>query len=411
MTALFLVAAAFAAYTYVGFPALLWARLRLRGLRAARVERLARAGHGGGSGHDGEGPGTAPTWEPGHEPFVSIVVAAHDEAERLPIKIASLDALDWPRDRLEAVFVSDGSSDGTVALLTEAARSRPWLRAIHYARPGGKPTALNVGVELARGEVLVFMDARQRVGARAVRELVDALGAPGVGAASGELLLDAGGAPDAASVGLYWRYEKWIRTRESELYSTTGATGALYAIRREHWTPHRRDVLLDDFDTPVALLRRGLRTVFVPGAKVFDLAEAEASGEFRRKVRTLAGNFQSFARAPWLFDPRRNPVWWQFVSHKVFRLLVPWALLAALAASALGTTAFLDAMLALQVALYGLGLASALGLETRLGNVVRVFVQLNAAAVLGAWRWASGGTGALWRRPAVPARRVPGRVA
>ena len=237
-----------------------------------------------------------------------------------------------------------------------------------------------------------------------MRRLVEALARPGVGAASGELLLEAGEGGDAASVGLYWRYEKWIRSRESELFSTTGATGALYAIRRADYVPHRPDVLLDDFDAPVRLLRRGLRTVFVPGARVFDLAEGEARGEFRRKVRTLAGNFQSFARAPWLFDPRANPVWWQFVSHKVFRLLVPYALLGAFAAALVGDTAFLRAMLLAQLALYGLGAASALGLETRAGNVVRVFVQLNAAAVVGAWRWASGGTGRLWKRADAPTR-------
>lgn len=384
MSTLFVLCAAFCAYTYLGFPALLWLRLRLR---ARRGGRPGPPGPAGAIAREGESP------------LVSVVVAAHDEAERLPAKIASLDALDWPRDRLEAVFVSDGSSDATVAVLERAARSRPWLRVLHYPHPAGKPTALNVGVEAARGDILVFMDARQRVGAAAVRELVAALDTPGVGAASGELLLDADGAPDAASVGLYWRYEKWIRTRESELFSTTGATGALYAIRRADYAPHRDDVLLDDFDTPVRLLRRGLRTVFVPGAQVFDLAEAEAGGEFRRKVRTLAGNFQSFARAPWLFDPRRNPVWWQFVSHKVCRLLVPYALVGALVATLAGDTPFLRAMLALQVAFYGLGVASAAGLDHRVANFVRVFVQLNAAAVVGAWRWATGGTGALWKRP------------
>lgn len=398
MTALFVACALFVAYTYAGFPALLWLRLRLRETRGepAGSKVGARLGAGPGKPFDAASDSL---------PFVSVVIAAHDEAATLPDKIASLDALDWPRERLEAVIVSDGSTDATAAILDAAARTRPWLRPLRCARPEGKPTALNRGVEAARGEVLVFMDARQRIGPEAVRELVAALGRPDVGAASGELHLDAGDAPDGASVGLYWAYEKWIRTMESDLHSTTGATGALYAIRRADYEPHRADVLLDDFDTPVALLRRGLRTVFVPGARVFDLAEAQASGEFRRKVRTLAGNFQSFARAPWLFDPRRNPVWWQFLSHKVARLIVPYALLGAFASALLGSGPFLDTMLALQVALYGLGLASVAGLETRPGNVVRVFVQLNAAAVLGAWRWASGGTGSLWRRPAAPTGR------
>ena len=330
-------------------------------------------------------------------PGVSIVIAAHDEVSRLPAKLCSLAALDYPRDRLQTLVVSDGSTDGTRELLERAASEDDSLTVIHYDEAAGKPTALNTGVAAARGEVLVFMDARQPVSPNAIRALVARLADPAVGAASGELVL-AGSDGEAASVGLYWRYEKWIRLAESRLFSTTGATGALYAIRRDQWVPHRSDVLLDDFETPVHLLRKGLRTVFEPAAQAFDEAESEARGEFRRKVRTLAGNYQSFRRHPWLFDPRQNPVWWQFLSHKVFRLLVPYALIGALVAAALGDTAFLRTMLILQLLFYAAGLAGLAGIRGRVTGFVSTFLQLNAAAVIGAWRYLTGGSSVRWRR-------------
>jgi len=377
MTFLFLLYAGFCVYTYALFPLILHVRARWASAR-----------------DPGETLDAASAAE---LPSVSIVVAAHDEAATLPTKLASLAALDYPSGRLETIIVSDGSTDATRAILEAAAVGNPALRVLHYEPAAGKPTALNAGVAAATGDVLVFMDARQTVSANAVRALVARLRDPAVGAASGELVLS-GDDGEAASVGLYWRYEKWIRLAESRLFSTTGATGALYAIRREHWVPHLPDVLLDDFETPVHLLRRGLRTVFEPAARAFDRAESDVDGEFRRKVRTLAGNYQSFARHTWLFDPSENPVWWQFLSHKVFRLLVPYALIGALVTAALGDTAFLDAMLWLQVAFYGVGLAGLAGLGGRASGLVRTFVQLNAAAVVGAWRYATGGASVRWRR-------------
>lgn len=372
MTALFLIGAAFCVWTWVGFPLLLHLRARTR-------------------------PGIDVSQPPESLPSVSIVIAAHDEAATLPGKLASLDRLDYPTERMQWIIVSDGSRDATPALLEAAARERAHLSVLHYAQAAGKPTALNLAVEQATGELLVFMDARQTVAPDALLRLAAALTDEAIGAASGELSLATDGGGDAADVGLYWRYEKWIRDNESRLFSTTGATGALFAIRRTDFVPHDVDALLDDFDLPVRLLRRGLRTVFVPQARVFDRAETSAAGEFRRKARTLAGNFQSFSRQRWLFDPRRNPVFWQFLSHKVFRLLVPYAMALCLLAALLGEGAFLAAMLLVQLAFYALGAAGFLGVNSRITNFIRVFLQMNAAAVVGAVRWATGRAGGRWK--------------
>ncbi len=334
-------------------------------------------------------------------PSVSIVIAAHNEACHIQQKVATLRALDYPKENLEVVFVSDGSTDDTVTLLNEASTSDLPITVLKYAPAAGKPSALNVGVENATGDIIVFMDARQEVSANCIKSLVSYLLHDDVGAVSGELVLADDQGVESANVGLYWRYEKWIRQNESRLFSTTGATGALYAIARKDFVPHAKDVLLDDFDTPVSLLARGKRTVFTQEAVVFDQAEAQASGEFRRKARTLSGNFQSFRRNLWLFSPAKNPVCWQFVSHKVFRLLVPYAMLLAFFASLLGTGIFLYTMLFAQLVFYGLGLAALLSTKNynnKLVNFIKVFLQLNAAAVVGAFRYFTGNANVRWKQ-------------
>lgn len=376
MTTVFIAAIGFCLYTYFVFPLILhW--------RAHRGQFLAC---------ENATPASLDRTE-----SVSIVIAAHNEANNLPAKFDSLDKLVYPAQHLECVFVSDGSTDGTLALLESACSLRDNWRVEHYSPALGKPSALNVGVATAKGDVIVFMDARQSVSCNTVQALVNRLFEDNVGVVSGELVLADDRGQEAANVGLYWRYEKWIRSNESSLFSTTGATGALYAIRRCDYQPLPIDALLDDFDTPVSLLRHGKRTVFEPLAKAFDQAEAKSADEFRRKARTLTGNFQSFKRHPWLFNPVINPVWWQFVSHKVCRLLVPYALLIALVACVLGNTSFLQLMLALQLGFYTLGVLGMLGVDNSLTKIIKVFLQLNAAAVVGAWRAARGSNGVRWK--------------
>lgn len=377
MITLFLLSVGFCVYTYALFPVLLHWRARSSSNKAVL-----------------EGGGSAVMDSPVK---VSIVIAAHNEAGTLPDKFRSLEALSYPAEYLECVFISDGSTDDTAALLTEACARHDNWHCEHYVPAAGKPTALNRGVLKATGDIIVFMDARQKVASDAIQALVAPLANPDIGAVSGELVLVDEMGQEAGNVGLYWRYEKWIRDNESRLFSTTGATGALYAIKRHDYTPLSADTLLDDFDTPVRLLRQGRRTVFEPLAKAYDPVEKEVAGEFARKVRTLAGNFQSFVRHPWLFNPAINPVWWQFLSHKVFRLLVPYALVLALIACLLGDGWFLRAMLICQVAFYALGIFGMAGWRNRISNVVSLFIQLNAAAVLAAYRALRGFNTVRWK--------------
>jgi cellulose synthase/poly-beta-1,6-N-acetylglucosamine synthase-like glycosyltransferase len=230
--------------------------------------------------------------------------------------------------------VSDGSTDST----------REVLAAFHdridiiEVPAGGKPRALNAGVAAARHEILVFADARQTFAPDALPSLVAPFADPDVGAVTGELVLDCEQGASASSIGdglgLYWRYEKWLRRRESEIWSTLGATGAMYAMRRSLWRPLPADTLVDDLLGPLRVVLGRRRVVCAPDARAFDRASSNGRAESARKIRTIAGNYQVLWHEPWLLMPIVNPVWVQFVSHKLgARLLAPYALIALYASS------------------------------------------------------------------------------
>jgi poly-beta-1,6-N-acetyl-D-glucosamine synthase len=312
METLFLVSALVIGYVYAGYPALLalWARV------AGRPARKRT-------------PGDPRPW-----PSVSIVVAARNEAARLPGRIANLLELSYDGPR-EVVVVSDGSTDGTEEVLRPFG---PWVRVIEIPA-GGKPRALNAGVAAATGEILVFADARQRFARNALRELAANFADEEVGGVTGELVLDCeettfdGSSTIADGVGAYWKYEKWLRRNEARIRSTLGATGAIYALRRELWQPLPAETLLDDVLAPMRAVLAGYRVVFDDSARAFDWTPPDAATEARRKRRTLAGNYQILALEPRLLLPFVNPVWLQYISHKLGRLIVPWALLGLFVAS------------------------------------------------------------------------------
>ena len=344
MDGVFWVSASVIIYTYLGYPLLLaaWARLAPR-----RVHKFP--------------------FEPDSWPAVSVVVAARNEAVRLPGRVANLLELVYPGSR-EIIVVSDGSTDGTVDTLREFIRlngvSSSSLRVLEVPS-AGKPSALNAGVAAATGEILVFADARQRFSANALVELVANFADPRVGGATGELMLDTETTASSSSVGdgvgLYWKYEKWLRRNEGAIWSTLGATGAIYALRRSLWRPLPPDTLLDDVLAPMRVVLTGYRIVFEEHAVAYDRASRGAEEESRRKTRTLAGNYQILGHEWRLLVPGLNPVWLQYMSHKVARLAVPWALLMFLVASVFlaRTSWYYAAALTVQVGFYALALVGA----------------------------------------------------
>ena len=294
----FWTALALLAYVYVGYPLVAWVRA------ATRAKSLTRTPY---------------------EPFVTVVVVAYNEAERIERRIENLLSLDYPRRKLEILIASDGSTDGTDVRAAWFDRMGVRVRAFSTRR--GKAAVLNDVVPSARGEIVVLADARQRFDSEALRALVADFGDSQVGAVSGELVIRSRASESrstiAAGASFYWRYETFIRRNESRANSTVGATGAVYAIRRGLFERIPDDTLLDDVLIPMNIVRHGFRVVFEPRARAYDLAVASPRQEFVRKVRTIAGMFQLFARERWLFNPFRNHVWFETLSHKGLRLLTP----------------------------------------------------------------------------------------
>jgi biofilm PGA synthesis N-glycosyltransferase PgaC len=240
-------------------------------------------------------------------------------------------------------------------------------------------------MEQVNSPVVLFCDVRQTVDPMALRHVLARLMLPGVGAVSGELAHLNPGTQTAAQIGLYWRYEKWIRRSESDVASVVGATGAFYAIHRSGFVPLAPDTLLDDFEIPMQIARQGLRVQFESRALVFDELQKDLAGERKRKIRTLSGNFQSFARHGWLFSPAQNPIWLQFMSHKVFRLAVPYALVLSLLTSLASSHPFLRLAAAAQLLFYAAAAAGRMApalARHRLLSFAGVFVELNWIAML-----------------------------
>jgi len=342
------------------------------------------------------------------EPTVSIVVIAHNEAERIGGRIENLLALDYPRHKLEIVIGSDGSTDDTVGRARRYERFGVTIRAFQQHR--GKPAVVNALVRLVRGEIVVFADARQRFEPRTVRQLVANFADPHVGAASGELVITAGNgtAPAGHGAAMYWRYEKAIRSAEGRVDSTIGATGAIYAIRRALFEPIPDDTLLDDVLIPLRVVRRGYRVVFEPEARAYDGASSTALQEFVRKTRTIAGMFQLMAREGWLLNPLQNRLWFETISHKVLRVALPMLHLSVLAANVvLADSGFFGVMIALQVMFYAAALVGFIQRDARRRVIVFsapcAMCLLLWATIVGFYRFVTHRQQVTWERVPAPA--------
>lgn len=345
-------------YAYAGYPLWLWLRAQLR---PWPVRRSAI------------------------EPKISILMVVRNEESVLRDKLSNLLQLDYPAERCEIVVVSDGSTDATEAILAEHAAD-PRLQLVVNKSAGGKALGLNDAVRRAQGDILVFTDARQKLAPAAIRLLAENFADPEVGAVSGELMLgDPAKGETGRGMGLYWRTEKLVRELEAASGSVVGATGALYAIRRELAVEIPPHTILDDVFIPMNVARKGFRVVFDARARAWDRPDLGAEREFGRKVRTLTGNYQLLDLAPWLLS-KENPLRFEFISHKLMRLVVPFLLVAMFVTGWFLPGLFYRVLAWAQTGFYALSLLARvpwnMGPVSRLGDVAYTFVALNGAAIV-----------------------------
>jgi cellulose synthase/poly-beta-1,6-N-acetylglucosamine synthase-like glycosyltransferase len=316
-------------------------------------------------------------------PPLTVVIAAHDEAARIEARVHDVLAQDYPAENLHVIVVDDGSQDGTAEA---AAIDDPRVRVLKLEHNQGKAVALNAAVAEIEGGLVAFTDARQRFAPGALRKLAGPFTDPAVGAVSGELAIAAPEDAAGSDVGLYWRMEVALRQGEARLRWLHGVSGAIHAMRRELVPELPPGLILDDMYLPLSVVFSGGWVWMTREAIAVDTSSASTTAEFRRKLRTLAGNWQLMARLPRLLNPAGNPVFFAWVSHKLLRLLAPWALIASVIASATAAGAFYVTMLWLQLAAYAGATAAILWPRATaripLLKTAGTFVMLNVAALL-----------------------------
>jgi cellulose synthase/poly-beta-1,6-N-acetylglucosamine synthase-like glycosyltransferase len=380
---LFWASAALLVYTHLGYPLVLTALVRLR-------SRGRRRFHDSGPYRNQKG-GNDPA---GKLPTVSLIVPAYDEEEVIAAKVANALALDYPREQLQIVVASDGSTDATAARAREAGASL-----VLELPPGGKVAALNAAAEQAAGEILAFSDANSVWSRDALRRLVAPFADPGVGYVCGQVrFLD----PDGGNLeGMYWRYEMAVREAESALAGVTAGNGAIYAVRRDAYIPLAPSGS-HDLSFPFRLAKRRLRSLYEPGARAEEKMVPTIEGEFARKRRMMVGLWDIVA-GEGMLSPRGYPPLFGFevASHRLLRYLSPLLHLVAFLANALllGDGWFYVLAFALQLALLA---AALLGRAIPIApfRVARYYAMTTASIAAGLWdRWRHG-AGGRWEKAA-----------
>jgi Glycosyltransferases, probably involved in cell wall biogenesis len=374
----FWVCTALVVYVYAGYPLLIWIASRIFG--------------------------TAPkASESNHWPFLSVVIAAHNEESVIGERLQNLLALDYPAHQLEIVIASDGSTDRTCDIVR--ACGAPNVRLLEFAKNRGKAAVLNDAVALARGEILVLSDANTMMAPNAARQLARWFSHEEIGVVCGRLVLVDQTSGQNAD-GVYWKYETFLKCSEARLGALLGANGAIYAMRKSLYPGLPNRIAVDDFVIPLlAHLTSGRRIEYDADAIAYEETPLEIRSEFARRSRIGAGGFQSLSLLWPLMNPARGWVALSFVSHKVLRWICPFFLVGALLTSLLlSTDPLYRVALGTQLVLYTTALAGylwpRLGSGYRVAKLPTMFAAMNLALLAGFFTWAARRQGGAWARTA-----------
>ncbi|MFK7970765.1 MAG: glycosyltransferase family 2 protein [Bacteroidia bacterium] len=382
-TLIFWIALACVVYTYVGYPLVLFALIRIK-----RLFGKARQ-----------------AFNPSYEPDVTLLVAAYNEEDFIEEKIENSLQLDYPKDKLRLLFVTDGSDDATPRLVKGFSQ----VELMHKPERAGKIAAVQRALPQVDSPVVIFTDANTLLNREAVRNIVRHFADDNVGGVSGEkrIMTDEKAAANGAGEGIYWKYESTIKRWDSEFNTVVGAAGELFAVRTDIHPSVPSDTLIEDFYTTMKITQAGYRVAYEPEAFAMEGPSASVKEELKRKVRIAAGGIQAFVRLRALMNPLRYG-WmsFQYISHRVMRWTVaPLSLLLMFLANiALASTGvpFWQGLMILQIAFYA---SAALGwiLEKKQMKIKAFFVPyyfcvMNYAMYRGFFRYLSGRQSVLWER-------------
>ena len=331
-------------------------------------------------------------------PSVSLVIAAYNEERHLPDRISNIRNLDYPKNKLEVIIVSDGSDDRTNEILAEARDEQ--IRTVLLPSRKGKANALNVGVALTTSELLIFSDAATLFAPDSIQKLVRHFSDPKVGVACGLLKFKA--TPESQQTeGIYWKYETIIRLMEARFGATLTASGAIYALRRQCFQPISSETVIEDFVVPMRARQLGYSVIFDPEATGIEHAAPSVSGEFTRRVRLAVGSFRAMGE---LIRVRMNFMTrLAFFSHKLLRWLVPFFLIALLLSNIFLITAVPYRVVFLtQSVFYLWAIAGYMFRDQmkriRFGLLGYFWLAMNIAFLVGFWKYLFGRQDSAWKR-------------
>lgn len=379
-------------YTYIGYGILVWVLVKIKNLFKNREPKHI---------------------ENAYEPKVTLVIPAYNEMSCIEEKLRNTYAIDYPQDKLEVLFVTEGSTDGTTEWLERRSGEYPNMRLLSGNVRRGKIEAMNIAVKTVTTPVVIFSDANTRLNKLVIRNIVRHFIDHNVGAVAGEkrVMMDASEAAAGAGEGLYWKYESFLKKLDTELHTVVGAAGELFAVRTELFGEVEKDTLLDDFIISLRIAADGFRVVYEPDAFASERPSFSIADEMKRKVRIAAGGFQAMARLmPLLNIFKYGWLSFQYVSHRAMRWAVtPFCLplLVVINSLLINQNTFLDnriyqLLLAGQFLFYAL---SVLGyyLESRKIRVKLLFVPfyfsfMNYCAIKGYFRYRNGIGSGIWEK-------------
>ena len=373
-------------YSYLGYGILLWAYLKLKSLFSGKPATFA---------------------EQAFEPEVTLIVAIYNEEVFIKQKIENTFELDYPREKLKLLFIADGSTDGTVKIISEY----PSIQLLFKPERQGKVVAINRAMEFVSTDYVIFCDANTLLNKQAVREIIKHYRDPRIGAVAGEKkIIDQSDQQNTAGAGegLYWKYESFLKKLDAKFYSVVGAAGELFSVRTNLFEPVAGNVLLDDFIISMRICRNGYRVMYEPAAFASESPSFSMKDEQKRKIRIGAGGYQSIYMLLDLLNIfKYGKLSFQYISHRVLRWAVcPPLLITTLISNLLiyiySESRFYGVLLLGQLFFYS---AAAIGWWFAARNkkikafyVPYYFVFMNAALFLGFFRFINKKQTVLWEK-------------
>lgn len=379
--AIFWLAFAFLFYSFIGYGIILWLMVKWKDF--FRKEKTASATF---------------------EPEVTLVVPCYNEADILHQKISNTKELEYPLQKLQIVFITDGSTDHTLDVL----KKFPEIGVLHSSKRAGKTAAENRAMQHITTPVVIFSDANTLLNKAAIQNIVRHFADETVGCVAGEkrIITKGNDVANAAGEGMYWKYESFLKKLDSRLNSTVGAAGELVAFRTSLYEPMPEDTILDDFIQSMYIAAKGFRTVYEPEAYAVETAAASVKEELKRKIRICAGGWQSIQRLASRLSFRKTPMlYFQYVSHRVLRWTInPFLMILMLLINLqLATNSdFYLRLLMVQTLFYALSAAGyfleSKSLKIKIFFLPYYFCIMNYAVVIGLFRFLRKTQSAVWEK-------------